>query len=133
MRIYIILLIALLSLTGCRDDEAAATAARAAKAAKETRIEREVSKRVFTQRQALSDHRDLLHTIRVVGFVVLAGGAVSGLTWVRRPRVPSSVENSFSPQQEVPAVAHDHYPVPSGRVLDLQPPSAPRNQPGREI
>ena len=122
MRCYIILLMTLLILTGCRDDKARA---RAAKAAQEARIQREVAKRISTERQALAKSNTRLHTIRVVGFIVLTGGAVTGLVWLQNHRGSNPVRLSASNQQALPPQAHDHYPVKPGRVLDLQPPSTP--------
>jgi hypothetical protein len=131
MRYTIILLIALLSLTGCRDEEAEARAAKTAKVAEEARIALEVSRRVVTQRQALADRRVMLQTIRIVGFIALTGGAVSGLIWVRQQRGSSRSGTSISVQHEMPPLANDHYPVPTGRVLDLPSPSSPSPQPWR--
>jgi len=122
MRHHTILLIALLSLTGCRDEEAAA---RAAKAAEEARIEREVARRVVKERKALAEREPLLRTIRVVGFVVLTGGAVAGLVWLRRPRASIHAGSNTSNYQTLPPQTNDHYPVNPGRVLDLRPQSQP--------
>jgi len=122
MRYCIILLLPLLILTGCRDDKAAA---RAAKAAEESRIEKEVAKRVSTERQALAERKPLLQTIRVVGFIVLTCGAVTGLVWLRKPWGLNPVRPHISTQQALPPQTYDHYPVNPGRVLDLQQVSPP--------
>lgn len=123
MKCHFILLIALLTLTGCRDEEAAA---RAAKAAEEARIAREVARRVDLEHQVSVDRKPLLHTIRVVGFVVLAGGAVSGLVWLRQPRGSIHAGSNTSNYQTLPPQANDHYPVNPGRVLELPTPSPTR-------
>jgi len=121
---HAILLMVLLMLPGCRDDEAAD------KAAEEAKIEREVSRRVVTERKELSERKPMLRTVRVVGFIVLTGGAVFGLMWLRHQRVSNPVGSRASNYQTPPPQANEHYPVPRGRVLDLRTPS-PRNQPRR--
>jgi hypothetical protein len=122
MRYHIILPAFLLLLSGCRDDTAAA---RAAKAAEEARIDREVAKRVSGKRQASAERKDMLHTIRLTGFIVLTGGAVTGLVWLRRPQGAGSVGQSVSHQQTPPRQTYDHHPVLPRRILDVQQPSPP--------
>ena len=129
MRYHIILPAFLLLLSGCRDDKAAA---RAAKAAEEARIEREVAKRVSGKRQASAERKDMLHTIRLTGFIVLTGGAVTGLVWLRRPGGAGSVRQSVSHQQRPLRQTYDHHPVLPGRILDIQQPAPPsRHRRGR--
>jgi len=125
MRCYTILLMTLLVLPGCRDDKAKDRAARATKAAQEARIEREVAKRVSTERLASTERKARLHTIRVIGFIVLTGGTVSWLVWLQNHRGSNPVRLSASNQHALPPQAYDHYPVKPGRVLDLQQPSPP--------
>lgn len=122
MRYHIILPAFLLLLSGCRDDKAAA---RAAKAAEETRIEREVAKRVSGKRQASAERKDMLHTIRLTGFIVLTGGAVTGLVWLRRPQGVGSVGQGVSHHQTLPRETYEHHSVLPGRILDMQQPSPP--------
>ncbi|MEO8613777.1 MAG: hypothetical protein ABI600_01440 [Luteolibacter sp.] len=114
---HAILIVVLIILTGCRDDE---TAASRKKSAEIERFDQELTGRVETERLELSERKIRLHTFRVVGFIVLTGGAVSGLIWLRQQRVSNPVGNRASNYQTPPTQANDHYPVPPGRVLDLR-------------
>jgi hypothetical protein len=110
-----ILLAVLLMLGGCRDDQSAN------KSAVEARIEREISQRVAIVEKDLKVRQTTLHTIRIVGFALLAAGAVGGLIWLQRHR-------PFTPSQERPLQLprwQDHYTVPSTRVLELPPATPP--------
>ena len=86
MRLPLFLTILLiLLLAGCNDDTPATPSSKAAEAA---RIEREVARRVSAARLESAVRTSRLRTIRVVGFIVLAGGAVVGLVWLRSRRFP---------------------------------------------
>src|SRR6478609_7535357 len=78
-----ILLATLLLLAGCHDDT---PSTKSSKSAETARIEKEVAKRVEAAKLESTVRTSRLHTVRVVGFTVLAGGAVAGLLWVRRPQ-----------------------------------------------
>lgn len=106
-----ILLAVLLMLAACRDDPPPNNIAEAA------RIEKEVARRVEAARLESSVRLSRLRTIRVVGFILLAGGAVAGLLWVRRTRFPNTTPQFGTQQARLP-LWQDHYPPSEGRVID---------------
>ena len=83
---YPILLAILLLLAGCHEDPSTST-----KSAEEARIQKEVARRVEAARLEATVRTNRLQTIRMVGFIVLAGGAVGGLLWVRQRHLPASL------------------------------------------
>ena len=138
MRKTPILLVVFL-LAACHDDRSGGGGGKSSRAAEEARIEREVTQRVAVVEKDLKVRQNTLHTIRVIGFILLAGGALGGLIRLQRHR-------PFSPAQGAePAVRRpewrDHYPVPPTRVLELPPPgpaapsfaSSPRVPPDARI
>jgi hypothetical protein len=108
MRNATILIVALLMVGGCRDDQPAD------RPAEEARIEKEVARRTQVVETELKIRQHRLHTIRVVGFILLAGGAVAGLLWVRQSRFPNLPSTLARP-----ALWSDHHPPGEGRVIDL--------------
>ena len=115
-----ILLAAVLLLCGCPKDESATKPSKAEQA----RIEKEVATRVAAAKEDMKVQKDRLKTIRVVGFILLAGGALGGLIWLQRNRAyvpPQPGERNL----QMPTWL-DHFTLPSTRVLDLpQHPSHP--------
>lgn len=123
MRFPVILMILLL-LTGCNDD----SPTQSSKAAEAARIEKEVARRVEAARYESIVRNSRLRTIRVVGFIVLAGGAVTGLIWLKNRRFPEHPAlHSRHPGMQSPPLWNDHYPSGNGRVIDFPPgPANPR-------
>ena len=114
-----ILLTILLLLAGCHEDLSTSS-----KSAEEARIQKEVARRVDAARLEATVRTKRLQTIRMVGFIVLAGGAVGGLLWVRQRRMPASLSQV---SRTSPALWNDHYPSPTGRVIDFPAvPTPPR-------
>ncbi|MEO5714654.1 MAG: hypothetical protein ABIT37_14300 [Luteolibacter sp.] len=122
MNRHAIVLVLLLILTGCRGNKSSIKIPASVEAA---RIEREVVKRVDAERLATSERKDRLHTIRVVGLIVLTGGAVTGLLWLQRQRAPISSLNRER-QLQLP-LGTDHQATPPTRVFDIANPG--RTQP----
>ena len=81
------LLLALLALppTGCKEEGKPP-----GKPAEEVRIEREVERRVAADRQRAEARDQRLRTLRIVGFMVLSGGALGTLIWCGWPRDTAS-------------------------------------------
>lgn len=125
MRITILLMM-LLTLAGCKDDT---PATRSKKTADAARIEKEVTRRVEAAKLEASVRKSRLQTIRLISFVVLAGGAVGGLVWLRQSRISGqSSPGSLLPPNH-PPLWTDHYPTQPGRVIDF--PATPANPPQR--
>ena len=116
MRKTTILLTALL-LVACNDDKATG---KSSKSAEEARIQREIAQRVAVAEFDLKAKQNRLHTIRVVGFILLAGGALGGLVWLQHHR-------SYNPAQGPDLAGRrpawtDHYGISTSRILELPPP-----------
>jgi len=112
-----LMLAALLLLCGCPKDESDSKPSRAEQA----RIEKEVATRVAVAKEEMKVEKSRLKTIRLVGFILLAGGALCGLVWLQR-------NHSYFPPQ--PQERHlqmpswrDYWAIPSTRVLDLPQPA----------
>ena len=120
----LLLLAALLVLGGCRDEPSDSDqSSKASKAAQAARIEKEVVKRVALVEKDLRVRQTRMHTIRLVGFIMLAGGAVAGLVWLQSRRSFNLMQD---PQSSVRRPEwNDHYPVASARILELPPPAPP--------
>ena len=127
-----ILLALMLALPGCNEDEdKSASTSKSSKVAETARIEKMVARRVEAAKLESTVRTSRLHTIRIVGFTVLAGGAVAGLLWVRRPQfqgLPTSVAQIQRPR---PALWNDHHPPRTGRVIDF-PLVTPARQQARQ-
>jgi hypothetical protein len=108
MRYSPLLIAALFLMSSCRDDPPSN------KATEEARIQTEVARRVKVVESDLKIRQHRLRTIRIVGFVVLLGGAVTGLVWVRRPRLTFNPSSLPRPKNWT-----DHHPPGEGRVIDL--------------
>lgn len=124
---HTLLLVTLLILSGCNDD---GTSSKNRKSAEAARIEREVARRVQVERLAVSERKSRLQTYRVISYVVLAGGAVTGLLWLQRQRAFGSSQNQSRPLQLQSWT--DHFPTPANRVFDnaspVSPPPRVRNE-----
>jgi hypothetical protein len=106
----LILLAALLLVAGCDDDKSASKS----KTAEAARIEREVKRRVDAAGIETAAAENRLRTIRVIGFIVLAGGAAAALLKLRHPAF------SYSPERPLGT------PLPrTSRVIDF-----PQTPPG---
>ena len=119
-----LILVALM--TGCGEGSRKGSSSKSAKAAEAARIEREVSQRVEQAGIESTERRTRMHTIRVVGFILLAGGAGVLLFRLQRQR-------GFHPTpvpQRLPPVTQwqDHHPLPSARVIETQAPKHPVQQ-----
>jgi hypothetical protein len=126
MKCVPILFLILLTLPGCNDDT---PGTRFKKTADAARIEKEVTRRVEAAKLDASVRKSRLQTIRLISFVVLAGGAVGGLVWLRQSRASGqSSPGSLLPQNH-PPLWTDHYPTHPGRVIDF--PATPANPPQR--
>jgi hypothetical protein len=128
LRAISILLVTFL-LPCCRDDE---TSAKSSKSAEAARIEREVKRRVEVVEKDLKVRQTRLHTIRVIGFIVLAGGSVTLFVRLQRQRgvLPVHLPESLPPVSQW----RDHYPVPESRIIDPDPPepfNGQRSNPNR--
>ena len=124
MRPIIAMLIAVM-LAGCHNDQ---SAGKSAKSAEEQRIEKEVVRRVELAGTAAKARQSTLHTVRLVGFLLLAGGSVAALVWLRQPRsrMPDPGTRTFHPPQW-----QDHHPPRTGRVIDFGPAGTPASRPHR--
>ena len=114
-------------LVACHDDQ---SGGKSSKSAEEARIEREVTQRVAVVEKDLKVRQHTLHTIRVVGFILLAGGALGGLIWLQ------SHHRSFNSAQGMDLADRrpewsDHYGISSSRVLELPPPGQSSTSPPR--
>ena len=110
----IILIVTLLMLAGCRDEEAPS------KSAEETRIEKEVKQRVEVVEKGLKVGQTRMRTIRITAFVLLAGGSIALFVRLQRQR-------GFHPTptpERLPPVTRwmDHFAVPPTRVIETHPP-----------
>jgi hypothetical protein len=110
----IILILSLLILNGCQEDKSSASTS------KSKYNEAEVKRRVEIIEDDLKIRQTKLHTIRIIGLIVLAGGSVGLLVWLQRGRGIHSIQTLNNP----PPLTHwqDHYQVPDTRVIDIQPP-----------
>jgi hypothetical protein len=124
MRVLILFLM-LLTITGCNDDT---PASRSKKSADAARIEKEVTRRVEAAKLDASVRKSRLQTIRLISFVVLAGGAAGGLVWLRQsPMSGQSSPGSRLPQNH-PPLWTEHYPPHPGRVIEFPPTPASHRQ-----
>jgi len=136
MHWIIIAAVALFLLFTCQDSDRSARAAEKARIERiekdaNQRVEREVAQRVEAEVAAKVDaleqkygaRRAELKTIRAVGFILLAGGALGGLIWLQRNHAyipPQPGERNL----QMPTWL-DHFTLPSTRVLDLPPHQLP--------
>ena len=120
-----ILLALILALSGCNEDaDKSASTSKSSKVAEAAKIEREVARRVETAKLESTVRTSRLHTIRIVGFTVLAGGAACCLIWLQYHHRSYNPEQSHGGPLQMPSW-RDHYPVSTTRVLDLPPPAPP--------
>jgi len=116
----VILLVLILLLNSCLEDESGS--AKSAEAKKfEKAVAQRVEKEVEVIKTDLKVWQTRMHTIRMVGFIVLTGGAVGSLIWLQR-------NHSYNPGQEPERQLQiarprwwDHYAPRAGRILELQP------------
>ena len=134
MQWAIAIAVALFLFFTCQDNE---RSAREARAAREARMEKDVARRVKQEvarkteelEQKYSIRQAELRTVRAVGFILLAGGALGGLIWLQR-------NHAYTPPQpgernvQMP-IWRDHYSLPSTRVIDL-PPHPPITSPASQ-
>jgi hypothetical protein len=107
----IILLAALLMVSACHDEQDPD------KSAEEARIEKEVTRRVGIVETELKTRQTTLRTLRTIGFILLAGGAVAGLVRVRQSRFPNTLVRPATRHPVLPEWS-DHYQPGPGRVID---------------
>jgi len=91
------------------------------------RVELEVAQKLAVQVAAIEKKTNArlteLRTVRIVGFILLAGGSLGSLIWLQRNRSyipPEPGERDL----QMPTWL-DHFTRPLTRVLDLRPPSLP--------
>jgi hypothetical protein len=118
-------LILLVLMTGCREDSGKGSSSEAA------RIEREVSQRVKQAGIESTERQTRMRTWRTLGFIVLTGGAVAGLLWVRNPNSPALPGRSVLSQAIRRPLWSDQPPPRAGRVIDLNPSAFPPPHPAR--
>ena len=125
MQWAVVFVIAVFLLITCQDDKRSTRAAQEARIEREVkqRVEREVAAKTAAIEEKYGVRKAQLRTIRVVGFILLAGGALGGLIRLQRHR-PAIPLQSGERQLRTPAW-RDHHPVPTTRVLDLQPGPSP--------
>ena len=113
---YSILLVLLLALPGCNEDTPASPSKKSANVA---RIEQEVTRRVDAAKLESTVRQSRLQTIRLIGLVSLAGGAVGGLVWLRQSRLPPQPPQQSLNQRSAPPLWNDHHPPRPGRVIEF--------------
>jgi len=163
MQWVVAFLVAMFLLATCHNEEYSARAASAAREAKraeeariEARIEQEVTRRVEVARKEMTERDALLHTVSLIGLIVLTGGTVVRLVlWVRRPRFTAPVIPVEPVIPVIPVIPPyraiqtsqasgitlqprpqrvNYHPPRFGRVIDLRPvaPSPPVQPPGQQ-
>ena len=120
-----ILLALMLALSGCHKDKSSIQPPWPGETA---RMEKEVARRVEAAKLESTVRTSRFHTIRVIGFIVLAGGAVAGLCWIRQPQSSVRPPSVAQIQGALPALWNDHQPPRAGRVIDFPPVTAARQQ-----
>jgi len=136
MQWAIVFLIAVFLLITCQDNDRSARIAEKARIERiekeaDQRVEREVARRVEAEVAAKADaleqkyrvRQAQLRTIRAVGFILLAGGALGGLIWLQRNHAhvpPQPGERNL----QMPTWL-DHFALRPNRVLDLPPHQLP--------
>ncbi len=101
-------------LAACQEDQ---------KSAEEARIEREVARRIAAERRQSEIRAERLRTLRIVGFLVLSGGALGTIIWCGWPRDAPGGPAAGGPSSQIL-----RHPPRGGRVIDLrQPPRPPRS------
>jgi len=110
-------LILLVLMAGCGGESRKGSSSEAA------RIEREVNHRVEQAGIESTERQSRMRTWRTLGFIVLTGGAVAGLLWVRNPNSPALPGRSVLSQANRRPLWSDQSPPPppAGRVIDLNP------------
>ena len=73
----------------------------------------------------MNETANRLHTLRVVGFVILTVAAVGGLIWLLQPRVPAPMELPVAmiptaSQPDRPAMRIANRPRANARVIDMR-------------
>ena len=104
-------------LASCGGNGKQRTDAQAEKTRIEREIERKVGQRLEAERKAFDERGRRLRTVRVTGFVVLAGGAAS-LLWFSQP-----VRRSGAIPSATSETGRHLQPPSVRRVIDLPPPS----------
>ena len=113
-----ILLALMLALFGCHKDK---SFIQQPMPGESVRVEKEVARRVEAAKLESTVRTSRFHTIRVIGFIVLAGGAVAGLCWIRQPQSSVRPTSVAQIQGALPPLWNDHQPPRAGRVIDFPP------------
>ena len=122
-------LILVVLMAGCGGGSRKGSSSKSAKAAEAARIEREVSHRVKQAGIESTERQTRMRTWRTLGFIVLTGGAVAGLLWVRNPSSPALPGRSVLSQAIRRPLWSDQPPPRAGRVIDLNPGAFPPPHP----
>jgi hypothetical protein len=120
----IFLFVLLMLLTGCREEKNVVIDKQAEIVARQQAELRARQQAEEAQRQA-DERRDRLHTLRIVAFVALAGGAVAALAWTSRPAPQSIFESTPGLGQRLTPVTGYSAPRRPGRIIDLPPVNPP--------
>ena len=124
---FVLLFTMLLLVAGCGGGKSSS--------AKAARQEAEAARRERMAALQSEERKSRLHTLRILGFAALSGGAVLTLIWAGRSR-PSL--GPLAPMPPRPVILwQDHVPPRgTGRIIDMSDPARPNETPapsGREI
>jgi len=132
----ILLMAILLCLGGCKGSTWGSGQSKQAEIEARQKAEAVARQKVEQAARESNERRDRLHTLRIVAFVVLAGGAVAVIAWARQPAprpVFDNLPGRTPPEQRPvsqPILMNDStHPRGEGRVIDLPRPGGSRGSP----